>query len=76
LESTTISAKISSKLREKLRKYDVDVSATVRKALAEELSRREADELKMSLERVHASLSHKITAKDVVDAVRRSRDER
>ena len=44
LESTTVSAKVPSRLREKLRKYDVDVSATVRKALAEELSRREIDE--------------------------------
>lgn len=76
LESTTVSAKVPSKLREKLRKYDVDVSSTVRKALAEELSRRETEELKSSLEMVHTALSHKITKKDVVDAIRSSRNER
>ena len=76
MKSSTVSAKIPSKLREKLRKYDVNVSTTVRKTLAEELSRRETDELKTSLEKVRSTLGRKITRKNVVDAIRSSRDER
>ncbi|HZW57985.1 MAG TPA: hypothetical protein VFF30_16970 [Nitrososphaerales archaeon] len=74
--STTVSAKIPKQLRERLREKRVDISAVVRNALEEELDRREREELKVKLDAVHRSLSGKVTTKDVVKAVRSSREER
>jgi len=59
-----------------LREKRVDISAVVRNALEEELDRREREELKVKLDAVHRSLSGKVTTKDVVKAVRSSREER
>lgn len=74
--STTVSAKIPKHLREKLREKHVDISAVVRNALEKELDQREQDELKIKLDALSRSLSNKITPKEVVKAVRSSRDER
>ncbi len=75
--SVTVSAKISRQLREKLRKKHVDINSVVRRALQEELDRREDEELRAKLDCLSFShLGKKISRKDVVEAVRSSRDMR
>ena len=74
--SATISAKIPKHLREKLEERHVNVSAVVRHALEEELTRREEEELKVKLDSLSQSLAGKLTREDIVKAVRSSRDER
>jgi len=76
MSTTTVSAKIPKKLRERLREKNVDVSSVVRNALEKELARCEEEELKQRLDVVSKSLAGKISKSDVVKAVRSSRDER
>jgi antitoxin CcdA len=76
MSTTTVSAKISKKLRERLREKDVNVSSVVRSALEKELARREEEDLKQRLDSLSKSLTRKISKQDVVSAVRSSRDER
>jgi post-segregation antitoxin (ccd killing protein) len=70
----TVSAKVKRKLYEKLRSYRIPISSIIRKALEEEVKRRE-EEIKNALERAQAILK-KIPLKEIVDAVRISREER
>jgi antitoxin CcdA len=74
--SATVSAKIPKHLRKKLEQKHVNISAVVRRALEEELDRREEEELKAELDTLNSSLAGKLTREDIVKAVRSSRDER
>jgi post-segregation antitoxin (ccd killing protein) len=74
--SSTVSAKIPKKLREKLEAQHVNVSAVVRQALQEEVDRREEEELRTNLDELNLSLRGRLTREDIVTAVRSSRDER
>jgi hypothetical protein len=74
--SATVSAKIPRDLRERLRKRQVDISVVVRNALEKEVSHLEEEELSGKLETLKKELSGKITTKDIVRAVRSSREER
>jgi antitoxin CcdA len=73
--SEVITAKVPRELREKARKYHIEISGLMRKALEAEVSRAEEQELKKELRRVAASLKGKVTERDIARAVRESRDE-
>ena len=75
MSTTTVSAKIPKKLRERLREKNVDVSSVVRNALEKELARREEEDLRQRLDALSKSLAGKISRSDVVKAVRSSRDD-
>jgi hypothetical protein len=59
-----------------LRERQVNVSAVVREALEEEIHRLKKEELRIKLDRLKETLSRKVSTKDIVKAVRSSRDER
>ena len=74
--STVVSAKIPKRLREQLRERQINVSAVVRTALEEEIHRLEKEELRVKLDRLKEALSGKVSTKDIVKAVRSSRNGR
>ncbi len=75
--SEVITAKVPKELREKARKYHIEISGLMRKALEAEVAKAEERELKEELRRVAASLKEKkITERDIVRAIRETRDER
>lgn len=75
VEVITVSAKIRKELYRKLKKYGVPISQVIRKALEEEVARREEEEVRHALRSAQKTLN-KIPPKEIVAAVRSSRDER
>ena len=71
----TVSAKIRRDLYEKIKKYSIPVSDVIRKALVEEVQRREEEEARRALRRAQEILK-KIPSDEVVTLVRSSREER
>lgn len=71
----TVSAKIRKELYEKLKRYGVPISEVIRKALEEEVRRREEKEVREALKRAQEILM-KISPEEIVTAVRSSREER
>jgi ribosomal protein S20 len=71
----TVSAKVRREFYEKLKKYRISISSVIRRALEEEVRRREEEEIKNALMKVQKVLK-KIPAEEIVDAVRASRDKR
>ena len=75
--SEVITAKVPKELREKARKYGIEISGLMRKALEAEVAKAEVRELKEELRQVSASLKgRKITQREIVRAIRETRDER
>ena len=70
-----VSAKIPKELKERARKYGINISGLVRSALEAEVSRIEEKELRKRLDELSASLRSRLSMKDVVSAVRETRDE-
>ena len=54
----------------------VNVNAVVREAPEEEIHRLEEQELRIKLDKIKETLSGKVSTKDIVRAVRSTRDER
>ena len=75
LSYVTVSAKIRRELYEKLRKYGIVVSDVIRKALEEEVRRREEEEIKEALVKAQKILK-KISSEEIVNAIRACREER
>ena len=71
-----VTAKISKDLKDRARKYGINISGLVRGALETAVARREENELRKSLDELSASLKGRISSRDVVRAVRETRDER
>ncbi len=71
----TVSAKIRRELYVKLKRYGVPVSRVIHAALEEEVRRREEEEVREALSRAQEILS-KIPSAEIVEAIRRSREER
>ena len=71
----TVSAKISRELYEKLKKHGVPVSRVIKRALEEEVRRREEEEVKRLLGEASKHL-RKLSEEEVVESIRRSREER
>jgi len=75
VSTTVISIRIRKELKRKARELGIDVREVVEKALEEAIRRREEEELIKALEELR-SLFSRISEKEWVDAVRKSRDER
>jgi len=70
-----VTVRVKKSLKEKARKYKIDVSRTVRAALEDEIRKREEEELSQALIDIKAILQ-KIPDEEIVKAVRESRDQR
>jgi post-segregation antitoxin (ccd killing protein) len=75
VSTTVISVRIRKELKRRARELGIDVREVVEKALEEAIRRREEEELVKALEELK-SLFSRISEKEWVDAVRKSRDER
>ena len=73
--SEVVTAKVPRELREKARKYHIEISGLVRKALEAEVRKAEEQELREDLRRVASSLKGKFTEQELVQAIRETRDE-
>jgi antitoxin CcdA len=71
----TVSARIRRELYEKLKKYSVNVSYVIRRALEEEVRRREEEEVAKMLDKAQEILA-RIPSEELVEAIRASREER
>ena len=71
----TVSARIRRELYEKLREYGVVISDVIRRALEEEVRRREEEEIREALRKAQEILA-KIPPEEIVNVVRSSREER
>ena len=75
LTYVTVSAKVRRELYEKLKRYGVSISGVIRKALEEEVKRREEEEIRRALDNVQRMLL-RIKPKEIVKVIRETRDER
>ena len=71
----TVSARVRRELYEKLRRYGVVVSDVVRRALEEEVRKREEEEVKEALRKAQKILA-KIPPEEIAGVIRSSREER
>ena len=71
----TVSARIRRELYEKLKKYSVNVSDVIRRALEEEVRRREEEEVAKMLDKAQEILA-RIPSEELVEAIRAGREER
>ncbi len=70
----TVSAKIRRDLYERLKKYNVPVSEVIRRALEEEVKKREEEEVRNALKYAQKILK-KIPSEEIVAIIRESRGE-
>lgn len=75
VEYVTVSAKVRRELYEKLKMYSIPISSVIKKALEEEVRKREEEEIRRKLAEVQAIL-RKIPEEEIVEALRESREER
>ncbi len=71
----TVSTKIPKPLKEKIQRYKIKPSKILRKALEDEVKRREIEELKKEIANLKPILD-KISMDDVVKSIREDRDSR
>ena len=69
----TVSAKISPELKEKITKYDIPVSETIRQALEEEVRKKEIEDLVRRANELKP-LFDKFTTEEVVRMIREDRE--
>ena len=69
-----ITIRIAREIKEKLEKYNVNISETVRKLLNEYLAELESRALEEKLERVRERLSYKIDPKFIAKLVREDKE--
>ena len=70
-----VTVRVKKSLKEKARKYKVNVSKIVRAALEDEIRKREEEELSHALSDIKTILQ-KIPDEEIVKALRESRDQR
>jgi antitoxin CcdA len=75
VESVTVSTKIPKQLKEKMQQLNIKPSKILRKALEDEVKKRESQELKQEIKRLKPTLE-KISLKDIVKNIREDRDSR
>jgi len=71
----TVSARIRRELYEKLKRYDIVISDVIRRALEEEVRRREEEEIARMLDKAQEILA-RIPSEELVEAIRATREER
>lgn len=74
-QSVTVSTKIPKQLKEKIQKFKIKPSKILRKALEDEVNKRELDELKVEIEKLKPILD-KVSVEDIVKSIREDRDSR
>lgn len=74
-QSVTVSTKIPKQLKEKIQKFKIKPSKILRKALEDEVKRREVAELKEEIDRLKPVLE-KVSMEDVVKSIREDRENR
>jgi post-segregation antitoxin (ccd killing protein) len=70
-----VTVRVKKSLKEKTRKYNINVSKTVRAALEAEIKKHEQEELSQALSDIKTILQ-KIPDEEIVKAIRESRDQR
>jgi len=75
MKYVTVSAKIRRDTYEKLKTYNISISKVIREALEREIERKEEEELKKLLEEAGRIL-RKIPEKELMEAIRSTREER
>jgi ferredoxin-fold anticodon binding domain-containing protein len=73
--SEVVTVRVKKSVKEKVRKYKINVSKTVRAALEDEIKKREEEELVQAVVGMKAILQ-KIPDEEILRAVRESRDQR
>ena len=74
-EYTTVSVKIPQDLREKIRELGIKPSKILRKAIEDEVKRREAQRLKQDIEKLKPLLN-KVSMDEIVKSIREDRENR
>ena len=74
-QSVTVSTKIPKQLKEKIQKFKIKPSKILRKALEDEVKKREVAELKEEIDRLKPVLE-KVSMEDVVKSIREDRENR
>ena len=73
--SDVVTVRLDHEIREKAKRYKVNISQVAREALREEIARKEREELLDDLGAMKRILK-KIPSEEIVQALRESRDER
>ena len=74
-QCVTVSTKISKQLKEKIQKFKIKPSKILRKALEDEVKKREVAELKEEIDRLKPVLE-KVNMEDIVKSIREDRENR
>ena len=74
-QSVTVSTKIPKQLKEKIQRLKIKPSKILRKALEDEVKRREVEELKEEIDRLKPTFA-KVSMEDIVKSIREDRDNR
>ena len=74
-QSVTVSTKIPKQLKEKIQKFKIKPSKILRKALEDEVKKREVEELKVEIDKLKPILD-KVSVEDIVKSIREDRDSR
>jgi antitoxin CcdA len=74
-QCVTVSTKIPKQLKEKIERFKIKPSKILRKALEDEVKKREIEELKEEIDRLKPILE-KVSIEDIVKSIREERDNR
>jgi antitoxin CcdA len=74
-QSVTVSTKIPKQLKEKIEQFKIKPSKILRKALEDEVKKREIEELKEEIDRLKPILE-KVSMDHIVKSIREERDNR
>ena len=74
-KSVTVSTKIPQELKEKIKQLKIKPSKLLRKAIEDEIRRREAEKLKEDIEKLKPILN-KVSVEDIVKGIREDRTRR
>jgi post-segregation antitoxin (ccd killing protein) len=74
-ECVTVSTKIPKRLKEKMRTLKIKPSKLLRKAIEDEIRRKEAEQLREEIEKLKPLLE-KVSIEDIVKSLREDRDSR
>ena len=71
-KSVTVSTKIPQELKEKIKQLKIKPSKLLRKAIEDEIRRREAEKLKEDIEKLKPTLN-RVSVEDIVKGIREDR---
>jgi post-segregation antitoxin (ccd killing protein) len=74
-KSVTVSTKIPRELKEKIKELRIKPSRLLRKALEDEIKRKEAEKLKEEIDKLKTTLD-KVSMEEIVKSIREDRDRR